>query len=319
MERPFDILSIDGGGIRGIIPATVLAELERRTGRRIAELFDLIAGTSTGGILAVALTVPGAGDALRWRAEELIDLYVEEGPEIFARTLGRRIASGLGLLDERYDDAALEAALDRYVGDARLSELRTDVLLTAYDTQARRPFLFASHVVAEGEPAWDHRARDAARATSAAPTYFEPLVLSARGERFCLVDGGVFANNPALCAYAEARRIAPERPVRIVSLGTGALNRPYRCEAVRGWGVLEWIRPLIDVVFDAQSDAVSSQLDQLLGDEHHRFQIELIGAQDELDDVSPQNLAALGERGRSLVEGDSARLDAVAQALLRDR
>ncbi|HEV2770322.1 MAG TPA: patatin-like phospholipase family protein [Solirubrobacteraceae bacterium] len=319
MQRPFDILSIDGGGIRGIIPATVLAELERRTGRRIAELFDLIAGTSTGGILAVALTVPGEGGIPRWRAEELIGLYVEQGPEIFARTLGRTIASGLGLLDERYDDAALEAALDRYVGDARLSELATDVLVTAYDTEARRPFLFASHVVAEGEPAWDHRARDAARATAAAPTYFEPLALSARGERFCLVDGAVFANNPALSAYAEARRIAPERPVRIVSLGTGSLNRPYRCDAVRGWGVVEWIRPLIDVVFDGQSAAVAGQLDQLLGDDHHRFQIELIGAKDELDDVSPENLAALGERGRSLVEGDAGRLDAVARALLADR
>jgi len=319
VERPFNILSIDGGGIRGIIPATVVAELERRTGRPIAELFDLIAGTSTGGMLAVALTVPGEGGALRWRAEELIDLYVEKGPAIFSRTFARRIVSGLGLLDERYDDTALEAALDRYVGDARLSELATDVLLTAYDTEARRPFLFASHVVAEGEPAWDHRARDAARATAAAPTYFEPLVLSARGERVCLVDGGVFANNPALSAYAEARRIAPGRPVRIVSLGTGALNRPLRCDALRGWGVLEWVRPLIAVVFDGQSDAVAGQLDQLLGDEHHRFQIELIGAKDELDDVSPENLAALQERGRSLVDGDSARLDGVAQALLAAR
>ena len=79
------VLSIDGGGIRGLIPALVLAEIERRTGRRIAELFDLIAGTSTGGILASALTRRGADDRARYSAEELVELYVTEGPKIFDR------------------------------------------------------------------------------------------------------------------------------------------------------------------------------------------------------------------------------------------
>jgi hypothetical protein len=129
------------------------------------------------------------------------------------------------------------------------------------------------------------------------------------------VDGGVFANNPAMSAYAEADRIAPDRPVRIVSLGTGSLNRRYPYEDVSGWGVVEWIRPLIAVVFDGQSDAVTMQLDELLDDRHHRFQIELNGASDDLDDVRPENLEALRRLGDALVEGETAELDRVVDAL----
>ena len=112
------ILAIDGGGIRGLIPAIVLADLERRTGRRTAELFDLIAGTSTGGILACGLTRPGDGDAPAFSAADLIGLYESEGPEIFHRPCCGRIASVGGLTDERYDDRGLTAALARYLDGA---------------------------------------------------------------------------------------------------------------------------------------------------------------------------------------------------------
>src|SRR3954462_11298529 len=109
------VLRIDGGGIRGLIPAIVLADIERRTGRRIAELFDLVAGTSTGGILACALTAPSEADPAvpRFAAEQLAELYETEGPRIFSRSLLKRITSVEGLLDERYDDDGLERALDR--------------------------------------------------------------------------------------------------------------------------------------------------------------------------------------------------------------
>ncbi|MDQ3767950.1 MAG: patatin-like phospholipase family protein [Actinomycetota bacterium] len=314
-EQSFNILSIDGGGIRGIIPAVVLTELERRTGRRVADMFDLIAGTSTGGILAAALTVHDEAGNLRWTAEQLIDLYFSEGPDIFSQSLTDKILNPLGLLDERYDDTALERAIDKYIGDARLTDLATDVLLTAYDTEGRAPFFFKSYVAA-GAPSWNHRVSDAVRATVAAPTYFEPHLLITATQRYSLVDGGVFANNPAMSAYAEADRIAPGRPVRIVSLGTGSLNRCYPYNDVKGWGVVEWIRPLIATVFDGQSDAVTMQLDELLVERHHRFQIELNGASDDLDDVRPENLEALQRLGDALVEGATAQLDQVVEALI---
>ncbi len=298
------MLSIDGGGIRGIIPAIVPAEVERRAGRPARELFDLVAGTSTGGVIACAL-------ATGRPAEDVVRLYLDEGPEIFSRTVTRRLVTGDGVLDERYADDALEAALDAYLGTTTLGQSQVDVLITAYDLHARETVVFKSWA-----PEWrDVRMRDAARATAAAPTYFEPLLLGGRS----LVDGGVFATNPAMCAYAEAARLrggADAADVRVVSLGTGRLTRRIEHEDAKGWGQLGWVRPVIDVVFDGVAATVDYQLDQLLGARHHRFQVTLDRASDDLDDASEGNLALLQEHARELLEDRSADLDAVVAVLL---
>jgi hypothetical protein len=294
------ILSIDGGGIRGLIPAIVVCELEHRSGRPASELFDLIAGTSTGGIIACAL-------AKGVDADDVVPLYVTEGPRIFHRSLGKRITSADGLIDEKYDDDELERGLQTYLGDTTLGEAKVDVMVTAYDLQSRSTVFFKSW-----RDEWrDVRMADAARATSAAPTYFEPELLGDRS----LVDGGVFATNPAMCAYAEAARLAPGSEVRIVSLGTGRLTKRIDHDDAKGWGVVEWVRPLIDVVFDGVSDAVDYQLDQLLDDRHHRFQVTLTQASDALDDASPENLERLRAQAHALVAENSAALDRLVELL----
>ena len=159
------VLAIDGGGIRGLIPALVLAEIERRTGRRVAELVDMIAGTSTGGILACALARPDP-----MPAAEVAALYVEEGPRIFDRSLLKQITSLGGYLDERYDSKGLVRALERYLGDTPMSAATVSLLLTAYDTERRDLHFLRS----EGENSGATMV-EAAHATSAAPTYFEPV------------------------------------------------------------------------------------------------------------------------------------------------
>jgi patatin-like phospholipase/acyl hydrolase len=312
-----DILCIDGGGIRGIIPAMVLAELEARAGRPVAELFDLIAGTSTGGILAAALTAPAdSGDGPRHSAAELVELYRTEGPHIFARSLWQRIHSAEGLLDEKHDDVALRDALHRYLGDTRLSQARTRLLVTAYVLETRSAYFFKSWRT--DEAGRDFRLADAARATAAAPTYFEPLrVTSLDGSAtLALVDGGVFANNPAMCAFAEAHRLEHRGPVRLVSLGTGEHMKAVHYEDARGWGLVEWVRPVIDIVFDGVADTVDYQLNQLLLEgEYLRFQVELDRASDALDDASARNLAALEEQARELIAARGTDLDRVVRLL----
>jgi patatin-like phospholipase/acyl hydrolase len=300
------VLSIDGGGIRGIIPATVLASLEERAGRPVSALFDLVAGTSTGGILALALSAPGASGAPRWSAAQVVDLYREEGPRIFSRSLLKRVTSADGLLDERYPNEPLREVLRQYLGDATVDQALTRALVTTYDLQARSPRFFKS---------WRDDAglsmALAAEATSAAPTYFEPVLVDGAP----LIDGGVFAGNPALCAYAEARRLEPDADVRLLSLGTGSQTRSISFSAARGWGKLEWAQPIIDVVFDASSDAVDYQLDHLLGDRHYRLQATLTTASDDLDDADPANIAALEETGRRLVDQHDELLDELAREL----
>jgi patatin-like phospholipase/acyl hydrolase len=313
-----NVLSVDGGGIRGVIPAMVLADLEKRTGKRTADLFDLVAGTSTGGIIALALTVPGPDGRPRWMANDLVDLYVTEGPRIFEHSIGQMFESGLGLLDQKYDAAPLEQALQDYLGEARISEAVTDVMVTSYDLEHRKPFFFKTDRAKE-KPEHDWLMREAARATSAAPTYFEPEHLVADNTEFALCDGGVFANNPAMSAYAEARRRHPRAQIRIVSLGTGQLTRRLAYDDVRGWGLIKWARPLLDVVFDGVSDATEYELEQLLpAADYTRFQTELTTASDSLDNASEPNLEHLQALAHTLITDRAADLERLATELARD-
>lgn len=308
------VLSIDGGGIRGIIPALVLAEVEERTQRRVADLFDLVAGTSTGGILACGLTVPGA-----LPAAELVGLYLSRGGDIFRRSLWQRVVTAEGLIDARHDPAALRAVLTEYLGDARLADATTALLATGYDLHAREPYFFKSWRVAD-EPARDLSMVTVAMATAAAPTYFPPVAVrpAGGGPPLSLVDGGVFANNPAMCAYAEAVRLAPGTPVTLLSLGTGEQTRPLDQDETEHWGVVEWARPIIDVVFDGISDTVDYQLRHLLGEGYTRLQCRLDDASDALDDASARNLERLVEQARDLIADEDARIDAACRALTAD-
>jgi uncharacterized protein len=292
-----NVLAIDGGGIRGLIPALVLAEIERRTGRRMGELVDLIAGTSAGAVVACGLAKPEPLPAAR-----IAELFEQEGPRIFDRSLLKRVISIGGLLDERYDSDGLVAALERHLGGARLADADPPVLLTAYDLERRRAVFLRR--------ADDLSMVAAVHASSAAPTYFEPVPVDGA----TLVDGGVFAVNPAMCGYAE---VNGELGL-LLSLGTGEHTRRLPYEQVRDWGQLEWARPLIDVVFDGIADAVDEQLAALLGDAYVRLQTPLDEASDDLDDVSEANLAALRGEAERLIAARDAEIDRVCERLMDD-
>jgi len=308
---------MDGGGIRGLIPALVLAEIERRTGRRTAEMVDFVAGTSTGGILACALTRPGADGAPLFSAEEIAEIYVEEGPRIFRRSLLKRIFSVQGWVDERYEDDGLDGALERYLGDAALSETLCDVLVTAYEIHDRFAFFFRSRR-ARNDPTYDFPLTQVARATSAAPSYFEPAQVTDRAgvRTYPLIDGGVYAVNPSMCAYADVVATGQaDRLELMLSLGTGAHTRAYTFEETRWWGQLAWARPALDMVFDGVADTIEFEAGTLMGDRYVRLQTELDVASDDLDDASPANLAALRTEADRLIAASAAELDRVCAIL----
>jgi uncharacterized protein len=300
------VLSIDGGGIRGIIPGLVLAEVERRAGRRVHELFDLIAGTSTGAILACALCAPDPLSASR-----VVTLYEEEGPEIFSRSVFQRIRSANGLLDEKYDSSALDRTLARFLSDKLLSRTSPDLIVPAYDTAEPGPYFFKTTKARESSDQ-DFPLAVVARASSAAPTYFEPSPVDGRA----FVDGGVFAVNPAMSAFAEVLRFHPGAEVVLLSLGTGERMRRRSFDQIKDWGLLEWARPLLDVVFDGISDAVDYQLRHALGEGRYwRLQVELTQASDELDDATEENLRRLRAHAEELITARSADIDAVIALL----
>jgi patatin-like phospholipase/acyl hydrolase len=229
-------------------------------------------------------------------AEQVANLYVQEGPKIFDRSLLKIITSVDGYVDEKYDDSGLVAALEKYLGSTKLADATLPVLLTAYDLQARAAVLLRS-ADADGISMVD-----AAHASSAAPTYFEPV----RVGSMTLVDGGVFAINPAMTAFAE---IAGQTLDVLASLGTGEHTRPLPYDEVVGWGKLEWAQPIIDVVFDGSADAVDEQLGRLVDGHYIRLQTRLEEASDDLDDASDENLAALGREAQRLIDARSADID----------
>jgi patatin-like phospholipase/acyl hydrolase len=319
------VLSIDGGGIRGIIPAMVLAEIERRTGRLTSEVFDLVAGTSTGGILALGLTKPGQGGKAEYSAESLIELYETEGGRIFDRTVWHRLHSVGGLAEEKYSSKGIEEVAHRYFEDVRLAEALTEVLVTAYEIERRGPWFFKRRHARDQRREGDNfLMREVARATSAAPTYFEPLPLEwgPHGRR-AFIDGGVHSNNPAMCAYVEARKIYPEEnDFLVVSLGTGEPTREMPYKEVKGWGLALWARPILNVVFDGVSDTIDYQLREILSTEegeapsYYRFQTALDIGKDDMDDASATNIQALKTKAEDIIDGKDADIKTLCAQLI---
>ncbi|MGB7713032.1 MAG: patatin-like phospholipase family protein [Microcoleus sp.] len=283
MAKYTRILSIDGGGIRGIIPAQVAVSIEKKlqqkSGKpdaRIADYFDLIAGTSAGGILTCIYLCPDAENPHRprWSAQDAVKFAIDSGRDVFKKSFWQTLKSLDGLIDEKYPSDRLDLFLGETFRDCKLSELLKPCLISSYDIERRKAHFF-NQIDAKTNPKEDYFIRDVARATSAAPSYFEvPKIRSLTKESYALIDGVVFANNPALCAYAEVRskfRIPDERPDKgptakdmvILSLGTGTAQQKYPYEEVKNWGQLEWVQPLINILMTGVSETVNYQLMQI--------------------------------------------------------
>ncbi len=325
------ILAIDGGGIRGIIPALILQRIEERLNKPISELFHMIAGTSTGGILACALTAP-VNNGMPRSASEIVDLYRVRGKEIFKSSFWHGFGSIGGLVDEKYKSENIEKILKYYFEDTKLSNLKQDLLVTSYNIHSRRPYFFKNwkargELLRQEENAQDRDflVKHIARATSAAPTYFEPAyVPNINGQEVPLIDGGVFANNPAMCALSSARILYPNRTrFLIVSLGTGETQREIPYEKAKDWGLIEWARPLLYILFDGVSDVVDYHLQQEFSKrDYFRFQIDISSdiddenaPNDDMDDARPENIRKLEAAAEILMKKEKAELDRLISQL----
>jgi hypothetical protein len=288
------ILSIDGGGIRGLLPATLLATLAEK-GRLPS--FDLIAGTSTGGIIA-------CGMAIGLRAVELVELYVDQGAEVFARNpVG-------GLFEAKYSAESLEIKLNLTFGAKRLSDIQVpELLVPAYCVRLPGPTDTDDDGISEGASTWFFRSWCArqdpsqdwplwqvGRATSAAPTYFPAAKID---RSYLMVDGGVFANNPSMCALAAATTLWPREPYKILSLGTGT---KVKSVDAGNWGASQWVINLASIFMDGSADAVSYQCAAILGQNFLRCDSALNGVNDAFDDCSSGNIAALKKLAGEFVE-----------------
>lgn len=347
-QRPVAILSLDGGGIRGLIPTLILKDLYRRiceieagrTGaarllfgsrkaRPIHSYFHLITGTSTGALIAMGITCPSRAaeseeltPATRepaYTLEDVETVYQERGGEIFPRGGFNNLRAVAHAFEAKYQSAALASLLERLFGDTLIEEALSEVIVPAYETVLRRAYFFKR----SGKKSF--RMRDVALATTAAPTYFPPALIQSAsevGRSYSFIDGGVFANNPALCGYVEARELMPEqRKFIVLSLGTGITNRRFTHEEIKKWGYLDWVSPihgvpLTSMMWDSQSEVVNHQLELLPEVDVYRINTPLEQVSEDFDDASPKNLRRMRDTAERIIEAEDATLEKVARLLV---
>ncbi|KAI3504825.1 hypothetical protein L1887_26556 [Cichorium endivia] len=323
------ILSIDGGGIRGIIPATILAFLESRLQEldgkdaRLADYFDVIAGTSTGGLVTGMLTAPDQINRPLYAAKDIVPFYMEHGPQIFPQYRGVRgsiVKTLKMLIGPKYDGNYLRKLIKEKLGNTRLNETLTNV--------------------AKITPCYNAKLSDICISTSAAPTYFPPYYFKndnedGNGEEFNLVDGGVAANNPALVAisqvtkqvFRECPHFFPVKPMDygrflLISIGTGASNvaNQYNAKMASKWGILGWLvnngsTPIVDVFAQASGDMVDGHLSVFFQADHSQenyFRIQedtLDGNEASLDVATKENMVKLVEIAENLLNKPTSRVN----------
>jgi patatin-like phospholipase/acyl hydrolase len=264
----YRVISIDGGGIRGLITTIILQRIIAEPGlENLLGTVDLIAGTSTGGLLAL-------GIAHQLDLDRIRDVYVNKGPEIFDDSWLDDLVDLGKLRGADYDIKTLRREMKKLLGNTTLGDLKTHVLITAFDLDNEtpkpedrtwKPKLFHNFTGPNNDRGF--LAADVGLYTSAAPTYFP----SVDG----YIDGGVYASNPAMCALAQTqdRRYKPNPlidEVLLLSLGTGT-NLQYIKGKTHDWGYAQWVKPLISLMLDGTAGIADYQCKQILGDRYHRL------------------------------------------------
>jgi len=331
------VLTIDGGGILGIVPAMILNALERKLQQysnnpeaRIVDYFDFFSGTSTGGIITALMLAPDESKPgrPRYSTAEIVEFYSEKGPGIFKSTWLRRKLGSVGFATDRYEVAELERLLKRYLGNTKLSELLKPCLIPTYNLELAATYFFCQHDHEGGvDPAREFFARDVCRATSAAPSYFEPAtILSESKVQHSCVDGGVFANNPTLCAIAEVGKTDEHyTPInmRLLSLGTGKVKPSFRLRSFQKRIALLNIPDLIQIMMGGVAETTHHIVKNVFSnlkvtDNYLRLDPDMPDAQiAAMDNASPENIQRLRAITEQFISHSEEKIGHWAKLLLQ--
>jgi predicted acylesterase/phospholipase RssA len=336
-KRVFTVLCIDGGGVRGIIPARILQEIEERTGKPICELFDLIGGPSTGSIVAAGLSVPDPDEPSKpkYTAEEMKNFYHKQTPAIFPEMrfkMIRQVSNGT-----LYDPKPLEDALLKAFGDYKMKDALTSLMIPATDIKNFRPVwinAFKGRKDTSPEGWGSMLLRDAVRASTTAPTYFPakryyttpnenmPNVT----HRHALIDGGFFAGSTLHRLLAEAKKLAPpDADIVFVHLGTGSMDNSLSPEEFNKLGPLGMVSKskgsiLMSLVVNL---SVTDAVEQLGTDMGANFididgKIPLSEGSIPLDSATEKNLHRLESFAERLLQNKASEVDRLC-AILKEK
>ena len=284
---------------------------------RLSDYFDFFAGTSTGGLLTCLYLTPDETDAKRPRfsARQAIDFYFAYGGHAFVPQQNGGF--------HKYSPEGLETQLRLFFKDLRLSQLIKPCGITAYDLIHTEPYLFLSHK-AIGDPRSDFFVRSVIRSTSALPGVFPPSKAMSMAERpYTFIDGSIFAYNPALFAFMQAKLVHPQADsFFLLSLGTGLATTAYTESQTDDSSDTNWARMLANIAFDAHSDMVNYQLEDIFGNKpqssYIRLQPSLHGLSKEMDNISEQNIKALYNAGEAFVKTNDKTMTEIVDLLIKE-
>jgi uncharacterized protein len=287
-NKLFYILSIDGGGIRGIFAAHILKRIKEELKINFFRQFDIITGTSTGSIIA-------AGLAIDYPIEEIVNLYKSKGSEIFFRNYSEKNNwfNWKGLFQSKYNSQNLKKELSAVFKEKTMSNTKTRLIIPATDISNGNVFVIKSNYDPNFVRDKDIQITDAILASCSAPTFFNPHLI----KNYLLADGGLWANNPSLVAITEAmgeRIKIPKENIKILSIGTGRGKEFYNIKGLnKRWGLIKWGSGLVNTVMNLQSINVDNVVKLLLGEEKYfrlNYEAEKGIALDDLDSI--ENLVA---------------------------
>lgn len=316
-KKLIKILSIDGGGIRGIIPALILQQIESKLKRKqhLAQCFHIMAGNSTGGIIILLLNTPDREGKPKYRTADIISFYRNLGSSIFYQSLGQYLTSFNGWIAEKYSSENLEKYTQKYFENCRLRDAITNILIPAYEISDDDTVFFKSNK-AQLDLTRDFYFKDVAKATTAAPTYFKPAKIQDLSKRktYTLVDGGVAINNPTMSACVHALKLfGKDNDFLVVSIGTGTNigvapgKLSFQAKEIKSGGKLDWASDIVSVMMNATNDVVDYQMAEIfISDDgrknYYRFQPLLDAQHTALDNTSPENIQALEKYARDLIK-----------------
>lgn len=265
------ILCIDGGGIRGVFPASILLKMEEAFGKPIAEMFDMIGGTSTGSIIASAI-------ATRKNMRDILDLYQQQGPRVFKKR-------ALGIFNSFYDNQTLKKVLQEEFGDLKLEDIDIPLMIPSANIKNGRAHVFRSTYHQSCHEDKDVRLWDAILSSCAAPLYFPPHKIN---HDDLTADGGLWANNPSLVCLTECLKAFDKQisEIQIVSIGTGKQTIQFDQTFYNNyWGLTRWIRlrlmpfavtpKILDLTLHLTSESITDQCQALLNDQFLRINADL--------------------------------------------
>ena len=324
------VLALDGGGIKGIIPIKILSYIESRLGESsISHSFDIMSGTSSGGIIVLLLNIPKEGEnkTPKYRAQDLHGIFKDFGAKIFDRPWYQKILSCNGWFGPKYNDEELNRDLKELMGKYTNLDTVKDVLVASYDLVDERNYFF-SKSKAQVDKERQFYLKDIARATSAAPTYFNPATIYDVGKKskHVMVDGGVSVNNPTLAAlvYAFAKH-GGNVDYLVVSIGTGSTVQSSKSKLeysemnVGRAGRLEWVPNIINLLMDSVNDVTDYEARQVLGSKnYYRLQVTIDPEHSELDNASPDNIKALEDYADRFIKDNQKLLDEIVERLKKD-